>query len=847
MSILESGRYGDFALPGTEPSYAPDLSLEPVHLEVRLRFELSQATAEGFVLTTVRARREGVRSLDLNAVSLEGVEVLGVGSELSWRYDGERISLTWEQPFRRNEERRVQVHYRVQDPVTGMHFSRPEEGYPQRPLFLCTDHETERARYWLPCIDYPTVRTTFDFFLTSDQEHTILANGTLQDESDHEDGTKTAHWHLDFPCPSYLCCIAVGEFVRADDEAVEGCPIAYFAAPPFTPEHLQRSFGRTPQMLEWLQKRLGNPFPFKKYFQIALPEIGGAMENITLVTWDQVFLLDETLAREHGELVDSINIHEMAHSYFGDALVCRHFEHSWLKESWATYMETVWLEEQRGQEERDYDLYLNAERYFEESDQRYARPIVTREFSSSWDLFDMHLYPGGAWRIHMLRNIVGDEIFWQAVQDYVATYSGRVVETEDFRRKLEQHSGINLTRFFDEWLYNRGYPQLKVSFKYHRERAEGTLTIEQTQTDTKKKIGLFHFDLEILYEDEQGFHSVTVAVHDKQHTVVLDLAAPPRQIQIDPRVTTLFSLEFDPGEDLLLRSLREDGPIGVRIWAARELINTGTRANLAAVQEAMAEEPFWGVRSAVATALGKSKSAEAVQPLAALLAEEKEPRVQWAYAQACGEMRDARLRAALLKFLEQKVTYRARARALESLGRQRHGEDLAQLLAATHEQSLHGIVAGGALRGLGGLRSQETFQELLSRVVFGAEAEDSRPAAVDGLTESASWQGRELQNQALDAFIDLCRDPRGRIRMRAAAGLAKLARVEAAPALESLKKRQPAQDSSRIERWLQGLRRGRDGESLQSLRRQLEGFEERCRKLDTRVQTLEAQREGRGG
>jgi aminopeptidase N len=57
------------------------------------------------------------------------------------------------------------------------------------------------------------------------------------------------------------------------------------------------------------------------------------MENISLTTWDGVFVVDANLAREWKDIVDAINIHEMSHSYFGDALVIRHFEHAWLKVS----------------------------------------------------------------------------------------------------------------------------------------------------------------------------------------------------------------------------------------------------------------------------------------------------------------------------------------------------------------------------------------------------------------------------------------------------------------------------------------------------------------------------------
>jgi aminopeptidase N len=62
----------------------------------------------------------------------------------------------------------------------------------------------------------------------------------------------------------------------------------------------------------------------------------------------------------------------------------------------------------------------------------------------------------------MLRRLVGEEAFWSAVKEYLMTYTKSVVETDDFRKMLEKHSGLNLTKFFDQWFYSRGYPKFKV-------------------------------------------------------------------------------------------------------------------------------------------------------------------------------------------------------------------------------------------------------------------------------------------------------------------------------------------------------------------------------------------------
>ena len=354
---------GGFTMPGAETHYAPDLQIEPTHRVITLDFDLDASTASGNVTTTVVARSPGVDSITLMAVALEDVVVSDPdGGELSYAYDGKELRIRWAKPFERGAERRFRVAYSIVAPTAGMYFSRPSEAYPMQATYAATDNETERARHWLPCIDLPNVRPTVEFHLTADSKYTILANGTLI--SDEVAGDRhTAHWKLDRACPSYLTCVAVGDFIRADDGEYNGRPIAYFTSPEFDGDHLVRAFGRTGEMLAWMEDRLGVEFPYPKYFQFALPDYGGAMENISLVAWDDKFMLDETLATEWTWLLDQINVHEMAHSYFGDLVICRDYAHAWLKESWATYMETMLARAQATVTTRSYLRFLLGTRH----------------------------------------------------------------------------------------------------------------------------------------------------------------------------------------------------------------------------------------------------------------------------------------------------------------------------------------------------------------------------------------------------------------------------------------------------------------------------------------------------
>ena len=107
----------------------------------------------------------------------------------------------------------------------------------------------------------------------------------------------------------------------------------------------------------------------------------------------------------------------------------RHFEQVWLKESWATYMESVWIQDHMSEDDFRFEMLENADAYMAECE-RYLRPLVHRHYESSWSLFDAHTYPGGCWRIHMLRAALGDQLFWSAVSKYLHAFQSKVVETD---------------------------------------------------------------------------------------------------------------------------------------------------------------------------------------------------------------------------------------------------------------------------------------------------------------------------------------------------------------------------------------------------------------------------------
>ena len=832
---VSAAAVGEFTLPGYGTHYAPDLGLEPTHLELHLAVDLPKRTAVGEAIWTLAARRSNETQLILDAVEIQVEHVADVeGRPLTWRHDGRKLFIHWADSTQKGESRRVSIQWHVSSPRSGMFFGGGDGSWEQTE-WMATDHETERARYWLPCIDQPNVRTALDVHLRARTDYARVTAGLLVDETVHDDGTTTSHWRLEQRCPSYLFCLLVGELTAVDGGEHNGVPIRFYAPKPYTEADLTRSFGPTADMMAWMTDRLGVPFPYPKYFQFAAPGIGGAMENISLTSWDDAFVADDRFYGERGWLIDLINLHEMAHSYFGDAVVCRDYAHAWLKEGWATYMESVWLGDTVGLDALHHQMYEESIAYRQEADNRYLRPIVTRDFNSSFQMYDGHLYPGAAWRIHMLRHMLGDEDFWAAVKNYLVKYSGEVVETDDFRYELEAVSGRSLARFFDQWIHSSGYPQIKVTYAYDTPSRQVRVQVEQTQMGERKgvTVNTFDFDVEVGIQGADGQWSThTLAVSSAKHTLVASFSEAPLQVIIDPDLKLLHRLEFNPGDDFLCRSVGEAPTIYGRIQAAIALAEKPSQRGIEAIEKAYESESQWGVRIAFARALGSSASTYGMHALNRILLSESDPRVMNIVATACGQYRDPAVARALTHWLKRsEQPYLAQGAALKSLGAQRGKEHLPVLKAAAEDDSWWGWVRRDAHIALGNTREGEAFHFLLETLRRGSDLPQVQMMTALGLAEACQWLTDAERAQAMEAITDSTAGQGLRYCVTAARALVILGNGSAVGSIETIGQRLATQWAHLFGKCAQDLRAKASG---------TRGADEGIAELKATIQTLTA-------
>jgi aminopeptidase N len=151
-------------------------------------------------------------------------------------------------------------------------------------------------------------------------------------------------------------------------------------------------------------------------------------------------------------------------------------------------------------------------------------------------LLNPNSYQKGGWVLHMLRDQLGDSIFWKGIRAYYAKYSGKNASTDDLRKSMEDVSGRDLRQFFKQWLYTAGHPVVDITWQYDKAKKAVSLTVNQKQDIP------FQFPLELSFygQDHKFLFNKKVSIKDKQTTLQIPTASQVEQVSADPATKLLF-------------------------------------------------------------------------------------------------------------------------------------------------------------------------------------------------------------------------------------------------------------------------------------------------------------------
>lgn len=650
--------------------YTPSHDYDLLHQRIELAgFDWDSTSFDGRVATALVALRPGMDSVVLDAGELLRIHSAtdAGGDSLRTAHRGDTLVVYLPAPAAFGDTVRFTLayHARIRS-GHGLTFIQAD-GREGRHRQIWSQGEAANNHFWFPTYDHPSDKMTWELAATVPRGFTAISNGRITGDRRHPDGTRTLTWWQEKPASSYLVSLIVGQYVRVHDEW-HGLPVDYFVYP--EDSALARPlFGITTDVLEVYSRLTGVDYPWAKYAQTTVADFFGGMENVsatTLVDW----LPDSNAYRDRPWYQHVLIPHEIAHQWFGNYVTIANWANMWLNEGFAEFMPGAYWAEKLGTRAGD-DYYLDEYRQFMAIDKRRRMPLAA--------LASNNIYPKGALVVRMLEQYLGPERFWASVNRFLTRHAYGIATTDDFRQAILEATGENMGWFWDQWIYQSGYPEFDVSAAYDSTHARLTLQVKQTQTDTSTadSTGLryttphvFRMPVTIRVGTAGGDRVRTVWLDQREQKIEIDsLPGEPKMVVFDEDNTVVKTLAFDQPTSWLATQLASDPDLWNRSWTITQLARRTTDTLAAtALASAATGADYFRTRAEAAGALAAFPPQLALPALAQALSDTSS-RVRRSAVSALGSIGGPRaLQLARATFADD-PSYEVRASALVAVAR----------------------------------------------------------------------------------------------------------------------------------------------------------------------------------
>lgn len=404
----------------------------------------------------------------------------------------------------------------------------PEKGlvidttkYGQRSFF--GDNWPNLARHWLACVDHPYDKASVEFSITAPDHYDVVATGKKIEESSLGNGLKVTRYYEPAPVATKVMTIGVTRFASSYLGTIEGVDVSAWVYPENRNEGFT-DFEEATKIMEYFTTNIG-PYSYAKLANMQAKTKWGGLENAGTISYKETSITGN-------KEIQGLMAHEIAHQWFGNSATEDNWNHVWLSEGFATYFTILYQEEVAGNEKRKEELARDKteiiEYYLEN-----PSPIIDLTITDPKKVLSRNTYQKGGWVLNMLRHELGDEYFWKGIRSYYQKYQNSNALTEDLQHEMELASGKDLETFFQQWLYIKGYPELKWNWKYRK----GKLMISVKQV---QKHHTFTFPLEFGIVSGDEIDIEKVMVEEQTSRFEIDVENKPDAVKIDPESWLLF-------------------------------------------------------------------------------------------------------------------------------------------------------------------------------------------------------------------------------------------------------------------------------------------------------------------
>lgn len=534
----------DGAKDDTPPPRADDRGFDVSSYDLELVIDTGARWLSGRVAVGLRALEPGLRRITLDLVSvLDCTAVLSGGGPLSFTHYGDSLVVTLPAPLAEAGPETLTIAWEGR-PLphgsfdAGFMWRTHDGGTPDDPAddppMVATVVEPWSAHSWWPCKDHPSDKALVSLVATVPDGLFLVSNGMLVSTTEPQTGWIRYAWREAYPIATYLVSIALTDYVgwTEDCTPAEGPPVDLeFHVFPQDREKAEFDLAPTCGMLEMMTD-LAGPYPFagEKYAQAEIKWIG-AMEHQTATSISQFFITGD---RRH----ETIVIHELAHQWFGDSLTPLRWADIWLNEGFARYAEALWIERQYGAEAyRDFmhDIGINRhpDLFAGEGILSDPAPILP----------NLLIYNKGAWVLHLLRGLVGEEAFFRFLYDYAndPALARGSVDTPAMIAAAEAAAGRPLGGFFSPLLDTDAVPLVQAEARVDPARPDQAVV-----TLIQRRSPLFELSVPVRLFTGCGPLDRAAVLAGARTVTRLDAGCPIDSVRVDPDGMSLLRLTPAP-------------------------------------------------------------------------------------------------------------------------------------------------------------------------------------------------------------------------------------------------------------------------------------------------------------
>ncbi|GAA2120419.1 aminopeptidase N [Nocardioides bigeumensis] len=393
-------------------------------------------------------------------------------------------------------------------------------------VYVWTSFEPDAARYVWACFDQPDLKAPHGFVVTAPESWTVLSNSAPDQVEPADEGTASVEtparvWTFGDtpPLSTYVVVVNAGPFVELRRE-VDGYDLGLYARQSLA-RYLDRDadelFELTRQGLAWFGGQFDQPFPQRRYDQVFVPNMGGAMENWGCVTWTDAVIYRSPPTYAQRQARASVLMHEMAHMWFGDLVTMRWWDDLWLNEAFASWAAT-WALVGAGTEHTDawagFLCALKLEGYRADMSPgthpiRGDVPDVAQAMAN----FDAITYSKGQSVLKQLSAYVGDDAFVRGLQAYFRDHAWGNTRLDDLIDAVAAAAGRDLSSWTPAWLDSAGTDTIRL--------ADGALSIVAPDGGVPRP---HRFDIVSYVVRDDVLHAVaTTPVESTEASVEVDL------------------------------------------------------------------------------------------------------------------------------------------------------------------------------------------------------------------------------------------------------------------------------------------------------------------------------------